>query len=103
MEESDMSLPTYKYVQSEEKTGITTAEVFADAPCRMVKFLAHPNTGRSAIGGASVTIPNRSDNVTGGYPLDPGDQTDWIPTDNASHFYAICAQAADSVIMFGVQ
>lgn len=81
-----------------ETAGSVTAKAFPDQRAHWVKFKAAiDNAGNVFIGKAGVTKMAGTDTTTGGWPLDAGQETDWLPCDsgNLDEFYLICDNAGD--------
>ena len=89
----------YETIQTGEIAGSLSVRQLPDIPCSMVKIKAKgANTGRVYIGGASVTVPNGNTNVTTGFELAAGADTDWMGLENLNKLYSICNTGGDGLI-----
>lgn len=85
-------------VATGELAGSATAVQMPSVACKLIRFKAHKdNAGQVYIGAAGVTVANGSTDVTTGFQLQAGDDTGWIPVDNASRFWRICDNAGDDL------
>lgn len=93
------------YKASGEMAGSATAVPFTSVRCHWAKFKAAiDNAGNVFIGKTGVTKMAGTTTATAGWPLDAGQETDWIPVpdgDLANLFY-ICDNAGDDVAYFCV-
>lgn len=95
-----MNRDTYYYegVKSGELAGSATALQLPDIPCRMVWFTGVvSNAGNVYLGGAGVTKPDGTTDVTTGIEIDAGVTIGPIPVDNLNRFYRICDNAGDDL------
>jgi hypothetical protein len=91
------SLP-YRTVKSGELQGVATATQLPNIACRLVRFKARSdNAGSVYLGGAGVSLPDGTNDITTGLELDAGDDTGWIPCRNLNQFYRICDNAGDDL------
>lgn len=89
---------SYTIVQNGELAGNAAATQMPNVPCKLIKFKAqYANVGRVYIGGAGVTVAAGTDDATTGIELSAGEETGWIPVDNANRFYRICNNAGDDL------
>lgn len=94
--EQPMSFAT---VKSGEIAGSAAAAVMPTIACHMVNFkAAASNAGNVYIGGAGVTKPDGTTDVTTGWELDAGHETGWLFVDNLNKFYRICDNAGDDLV-----
>jgi len=86
------AVATFDTAGSGQIVGSATALVLPDIPCRLVRFKAlAANSGNVYIGIAGVTVStSATTTTTGGFELDAGDDTGWIPVQNLNIFYQIC-------------
>lgn len=90
--------PAAHAVACGEIAGAASATQMPTIACKMVRFKACiSNTGNVYLGGASVTKPDGSTDVTTGLELLPGDDTGWLFTSNLNAFYRICDNATDDL------
>ena len=88
----------YNVVKSGELAGSATASQLPDIPCRVVMFAAvASNAGKVYLGGAGVTVPEGTTDVTSGIELQAGDMTPFIPIPNLNLLYRICDNAGDDL------
>jgi hypothetical protein len=82
-----------------EQAGSVSAAQFPSQVCRLAKFKAQAaNPTFVAIGKSSaVTLPAGTTDTTSGWPLDAGEETDWLPCANLNEFWYICTAAGDHV------
>lgn len=87
-----------------ELAGSATALQMPDVPCRKIKFKAQvDNAGDVFIGtSSSVTLAAGTTDVTSGYQLDAGDDTDWLPGPNANVYFRICDNAGDDLTYIAI-
>jgi hypothetical protein len=91
-------LDVLQSVQSGELQGSATALQLPDIKCQLVCFKAQAdNAGDVYIGGAGVTVPNGTTDITSGLLLAPGDVSPWIPITNLNLLYRICDNAGDDL------
>lgn len=82
-----------------ELQGSATALQLPNIACQAVKFRAVvSNAGNVYLGGAGVTIPDGTTDVTSGFELDAGQETGWLPIPNLSVLYRICDNAGDDLV-----
>lgn len=82
-----------------ETAGSVTAKAFPSvAGAKWVKFKAAiDNAGNVFIGKSGVTKMAGTDTTTAGWPLDSGQETDWLAVTggNLSEWFLICDNAGD--------
>ena len=89
----------YQIIKTGEIAGSLSIARLPDVPCSMVKIKAKGvNTGRVYIGGASVTVPDGNTDITTGWELAAGVDTDWIGIENLNKLYSICNTGGDGLI-----
>lgn len=94
----DVGHKSYTTIACGELAGSATAVQMPNVACKLVNFKAAVgNAGNIYIGGAGVTKPNGSTDVTTGFELDAGQETGWLPTDNLARFYRICDNTGDDL------
>jgi len=97
-------MPTFNRVKSGELAGSATAAQMPDISCRMVMFTGVlGNAGNVYIGGAGVTVPDGTTDVTSGFELDAGVSTPWLPVSNLNVFYRICDNAGDDLVYVAIE
>jgi hypothetical protein len=90
---------TFGTVKSGELAGSAVAAQLPDISCQMVMFKAlGSNAGDVYLGGAGVTVPDGTTDVTSGWELAAGEETGWLFVDNLSKFYRICDNAGDDLV-----
>lgn len=68
-----------KNVEFGKITGSYSAVQMGDFPCKMVRFKAdHANAGNFVLGHSATTLF---------YPLDAGEDTDWVAADNMNDYW----------------
>lgn len=88
----------HRSVKSGEVSGSATAKQLPSIPGSLIKITAETsNSGNVYLGGAGVTIPDGTTDVTSGLVLDAGDSTGWMPVSNLNLFYIICDNATDDI------
>jgi hypothetical protein len=86
-------------VKSGELAGSATALQLPNISCAAVKFRAESaNVGKVYIGGAGVTVPEGTTDVTSGMEIAAGVETGWFPVFNLNVFYRICDNAGDDLV-----
>ena len=84
---------------SGEIQGNASATRLPTISCKKVKFKAvSSNAGFVYLGGAGVTKVNGTTDVTTGWELDAGEETDWLAVSNLNVFYLICDNAGDDLV-----
>lgn len=87
-----------------EVAGAASATQFPALACQAVKLKAEAsNAGKVYIGGAGVTIPDGSSDVTSGWELAAGAETGWLPISNMNLLYRICENAGDDVVYMALE
>lgn len=95
---------TYTSVKAGEIQGAAAATQLPSISCKLVKFKArNDNAGNVYLGGAGVTLPDGTTDVTTGIELDAGEETGWIPVDNLNRFYRICNNAGDDLTYLALE
>lgn len=90
----------YTFTRHGEQAGSATAAAFPAVAAKWVKFKgAIDNAGNAFIGLAGVTKMAGTTTTTGGWPLDSGQETDWLPVPGGllSAYYFICDNAGDDI------
>jgi len=88
----------YSTIINGELAGSAVALQMPDLSCKLVKFkAAASNAGNVYIGGAGVTAPDGTTDVTTGLELTPRQETGWLPVSNLNLFYRICDNAGDDL------
>ena len=84
-----------------EIAGSATAAAMPTLVCKWVKFKAlDDNAGTVYIGIVSgLTVANGTSDATTGWPLNPNEETDWLPVpgNDMDGFYRICDNAGDDL------
>ena len=81
-----------------ELQGSVTTLQMPSVACKYARFKgALSNAGNVYIGGAGVTKPNGTTDITTGLELSAGDDTGWLPVSNLNIFYRICDNAGDDL------
>jgi hypothetical protein len=89
----------YPTVITGELAGSVTAVQMPNLPCSKVKFKAvRSNAGNVYVGAEGVTTPTTANNLTTGYELDAGEETDWLWIDNLNKLWRICDNAGDDLV-----
>ena len=88
-----------KIVATGEVQGGTTAAQLPDIPCVIVKIKAKRNNNSNVYIGSSedVTAPNAQTDITTGFELDAGEDTDWLPISNLNKLWMITDVNADDI------
>ena len=85
-------------VKSGELAGSASAAQLPNIACKLAKLKARgDNAGSVYLGGAGVTKPDGTTDVTTGIELAAGDETGWLPIDNLNRLYRICDNAGDDL------
>ncbi len=88
---------------SGELAGSATAVQMPDLEVELINFKAvSDNAGNVYIGGAGVTVPDGSTDVTTGFALAAGEETGFIPVTNSNIIYRICDNAGDDLTYMGI-
>lgn len=88
-------------VKSGEVLGNLLPQRLPNIDCRIVKFKAlRTNAKPVYIGGYNITIPSGSTAVAVGWPLYPGEETDWFYVDNLIRFEYVAENNTDSIVYF---
>ncbi len=86
-----------------ELQGSATALQMPDIRAALINFKARSdNAGNIYIGGASVTKPDGTTDVTTGIELAAGQETGLIPCTNLNNFHRICDNSGDDLTYIGV-
>lgn len=94
----DVGQKSYIVVACGELAGSAVALQMPNVACKLVKFKARQdNAGFVYIGGAGVTRPDGTTDVTTGLELDASEETGWLPVDNLNRLYRICDNASDDL------
>jgi hypothetical protein len=94
----DVGVKSYTTVACGELQGSAAALQMPSIACKMVNFKARKdNAGYVYIGGAGVTKPSGTTDITTGLELDAGEETGWLTVDNLNRFYRICDNAGDDL------
>ena len=94
----DMGVATYATVACGELQGSATALQLPSVACSLVRFKACiDNAGKVYLGGAGVTVPNGTTDVTTGIEIVAGQDTGWIPISNLNKLFRICDNAGDDL------
>jgi hypothetical protein len=97
------NIPTMARPRTGELAGSATALQLPDIPCTMVWFSAlSSNAGNVYLGGAGVTVPDGTTDVTSGLEITPGMIVGPLPIDNLKRLYRICANAGDDLTYLAV-
>lgn len=82
-----------------EILGNVLSQILPSISCRIVKFKAlRSNAKPIYIGPSNLSVPNGTTNTTAGWPLYPGEETDWYFVDSLSRFEMIGENNTDSVV-----
>lgn len=90
------------------KTGVvagsTVATILPTLVCSMVNIKAYAgNVGNVYIGpDTSVTVAGTANNFTGGFELDGGQETGWLPVKNLNEFARICDNDGDDICYIAI-
>jgi hypothetical protein len=96
-------MEVYNGIKCGELQGSATALQLPDIDCRMVCFAAlADNAGNVYLGGAGVTVPNGTTDVTSGLQLKPGAMSPWLPLSNLNKLYRICDNAGDDLTYIAI-
>lgn len=88
----------FNVIKHGEIAGSATAKQLPDIPCCMVRFSApNGNVSDVYIGGAGVTVPEGTQDITSGLELMPGDHSGWLLISNLNLLYIICDAAGDDL------
>ena len=89
----------FDQIATGEIAGNVAATQLPDIACQAVRFKAViGNAGNVYLGAAAVTKVNGTADVTTGWELDAGEETDWIPVSNLSVLYLISDNAGDDLV-----
>jgi hypothetical protein len=98
-------MPQWVTIKTGELAGSATAAQLPSITAVKVIFRARQdNAGNVYLGGAGVTKPDGSTDVTTGLELDAGQDTEWIPVPNGNlnSFYRICDNAGDDLTYLAI-
>ena len=92
-----VGVATLSGVATGELAGSATAAQMPNVPCNMARLKARDdNAGNVYIGGAGVTLPDGTTDITTGFMLDAGDEI-LLQVDNLNRLYRICDNAGDDL------
>jgi len=88
----------YSTIQCGEVSGSATAKQLPAIVAALFWISApNSNTGDVYLGGAGVTVPEGTTDVTAGLELQPGDTVGPLPITNLNLLYIICDNATDDI------
>ena len=87
-----------EYFHTGEVTDGVSSIRLPNIEARMVKLLAdRKNKGPVYIGDRRVENPNNDTDCRCGWPIQPGEQTDWIPIENLGLIWMVCEWSGDKL------
>lgn len=93
-----MIIDSYSAIASGERQGSATAVALPNISGELIWISAiASNAGNVYIGGAGVTVPDGTTDITSGLQLAPGLTIGPIPIKNLSFLYMICDNAGDDI------
>ena len=91
----------YGVAVSGELQGVTSATQLPDVPCRRV--LLRAVAGTVYVGGAGVTVPDGTTDITSGLRVIAADPPVLVEIDNLNKLYRVCASTNDHLTYLAVR